>query len=171
MNKSIGDRVRLKRTGLRLSQGELAKRVGVSQTLISKLEKYPNRTTKHIVRLAEALECSPQWLEFGDENEPTVTRSPPPTNKEHKHEVNDQAMVPQFAPGNIVYYKNSKPLPGDFVVVEIDGHVTVRKYRVVNIEDQEEAYLVPENEDFPKTKADKAKLLGVVTQHVIFFGA
>lgn len=67
MAESTGDRVRQRRQQLQLSQEDLANIVGVSQTSIAKLENNPSRKSRHLLQIAEALQCDPKWLESGDE--------------------------------------------------------------------------------------------------------
>ena len=62
---AIEDRVRGRRKELRLSQVELSRRAGLSQTTIADIERGRNRKSRYLLQLAEALECSPEWLESG----------------------------------------------------------------------------------------------------------
>lgn len=172
--ESIGDRIRSRRLELRISQEELAELVGVSQTSISKIESDPTRSTKHVLKFAEVLKCTAEWLQHGDNKEDSELKDKAllsfgKKSKRQKHTVNDQSMVPQFSPGHIVYYQTDiEPSPGDYVVVQIDGRVTIRKYRVVNTgDDSTAAYLIPESEDFPQIKAASADILGVAVEQVI----
>lgn len=67
---ALGERVRERREQLGMTQGELADLVGVKQAAISALEKRDSRSSRQLSKLAEALRCSPEWLESG-EGEPT----------------------------------------------------------------------------------------------------
>jgi transcriptional regulator with XRE-family HTH domain len=60
----IGERVRLRRQELGLSQAALAQRVGVRQATISELESSKQRETSTGLarRLARALRCDVGWL-------------------------------------------------------------------------------------------------------------
>jgi len=61
---TVGDRIRLQRERLGLSQSELAERMGYAgKTSISKAETYgDNVTTTKVKRFAEALHCSWDYL-------------------------------------------------------------------------------------------------------------
>lgn len=61
----IGDRLRQARTLKGWSQQELADRSGVKQGAISKIERGDQDTTAFVVKLASALQVSPEWLESG----------------------------------------------------------------------------------------------------------
>jgi phage repressor protein C with HTH and peptisase S24 domain len=62
---SLGERIRQCREALGISQGELAKRVGIKQQSIGDLESGKTRGTKHLLGIAKALGQSPDWLEKG----------------------------------------------------------------------------------------------------------
>lgn len=63
--EEIGDRIRKRRAELGYSQETLAAMVGVTQGLIGQIENGRNKGSKHIVVLARALQCSPEWLSSG----------------------------------------------------------------------------------------------------------
>lgn len=58
-------RLRQARMDAELTQVELAKAVGTSQDIISKIERGEILNPKSIERLAKALDTSPAWLRFG----------------------------------------------------------------------------------------------------------
>ncbi|MFM8330102.1 MAG: LexA family protein [Candidatus Methylumidiphilus sp.] len=62
---SLAQRLKQAREQARLSQRELAKRSGLSQQLISKLENGLVESTAEVFRLAEALRVEAQWLATG----------------------------------------------------------------------------------------------------------
>lgn len=62
---TIGARVREARTDARMSQEDLARRVGVSQGLIAQIESGTNQGSKHLAALARTLGVSVDWLETG----------------------------------------------------------------------------------------------------------
>jgi len=64
---TIGERVRLRRKELGLSQVELAKMAGVSQATLSELEKGLHKGIRNLATLAEELGVSALWLEKGVE--------------------------------------------------------------------------------------------------------
>ena len=59
-----GDRVRQRREQIGMSQKDLAAKLGMAQTLVSRLERgdNPNPHTELLTRLARALHCSIDWL-------------------------------------------------------------------------------------------------------------
>lgn len=69
---SIATRIKTARTQTGMSQRALAKRSGVSQQLISKLENGAVESTSEIFTLAEALAIDPVWLATGKETLPGV---------------------------------------------------------------------------------------------------
>ena len=71
----IGDRIRIARLNLELSQSALAKRANVSQGTIGQLESGRNQSSAKIVELASALNVSPEWLLYG-KNPPSVFQKP-----------------------------------------------------------------------------------------------
>jgi SOS-response transcriptional repressor LexA len=62
---TFSERVRNRRKELGLSQIELAKKAGLSQTTISDIERGRNDGSRDIVDLARALQCSPEHLVNG----------------------------------------------------------------------------------------------------------
>ncbi len=77
----IADRVKSKRTELGLTQIQLAKQVGISQQSLQKIEDGRTNNPRKLLELANALQCSPEWLQFGittsnDSAESNVTSAP-----------------------------------------------------------------------------------------------
>lgn len=64
---SLAQRIKQSREKADISQRELAKRSGLSQQLISKLENGLVESTTEVFRLAEALRVDPRWLATGKE--------------------------------------------------------------------------------------------------------
>jgi len=62
---SLGQRLKQAREKAQISQRGLAKRSGLSQQLISKLENGLVESTTEVFRLAEALGVDPRWLATG----------------------------------------------------------------------------------------------------------
>jgi SOS-response transcriptional repressor LexA len=62
---SLAQRLKQSREKAQISQRELAKRSGLSQQLISKLENGLVESTTEVFRLAEALRVEPRWLATG----------------------------------------------------------------------------------------------------------
>lgn len=80
-------------------------------------------------------------------------------------EIEGDSMRPLFRPGDrVVVDPDIRPEPGDFVVAEVQGAVTFRKYRA---REDPEFELVPMNDDWPITKSDdeSVKVLGVMVEH------
>ncbi len=63
---SLGIRIRERRKAAGWSQAQLAEVSGISQQMLSKLERGAAFGTTEIVPLARALKVSPQWLETGE---------------------------------------------------------------------------------------------------------
>ncbi|MGH1427492.1 MAG: LexA family protein [Arenicella sp.] len=62
---ALGVNVKKRRLQLGLTQGELAEMIGVSQVAIANLEKRDSRSSRNLVALADALQCSARELESG----------------------------------------------------------------------------------------------------------
>ncbi|MFS1583701.1 MAG: helix-turn-helix domain-containing protein [Candidatus Arsenophonus phytopathogenicus] len=61
--KSIGQRIRLRRKELQLTQKQLGKRVGVSHVAISQWEKEETEPNgDNLLSLADALMCTPEYI-------------------------------------------------------------------------------------------------------------
>ena len=65
---TIGERVKKKRIELNISQASLAELVGMKQQSISDLEAGNIEKTRNIVEIANALNCSVEWLYYGTSN-------------------------------------------------------------------------------------------------------
>lgn len=65
MDETIGDRVRRLRTALGLNQSELAEMIGKAPQRIQSLEAGTIKNPRYLVRLAEVLKVTPQYLETG----------------------------------------------------------------------------------------------------------
>lgn len=62
MSRIRPDRVKERRLELRLSQGDLAKAVGVTQQAIQQIEDGKTARPRKLKELAEALQCTSEWL-------------------------------------------------------------------------------------------------------------
>lgn len=67
MQYGISDRIRIRRIKLGMTQRELAKKVGVSRQTIQAIEYEKSDRTRFLPDIAEALECSVEWLVHGME--------------------------------------------------------------------------------------------------------
>jgi transcriptional regulator with XRE-family HTH domain len=64
---SIGERVKQRRTALKMSQSSVAKAAGgLAYQTIQDLENGPSKSSKHLVAIARALKVDPHWLETGE---------------------------------------------------------------------------------------------------------
>ncbi|MEH6814550.1 MAG: helix-turn-helix domain-containing protein [Motiliproteus sp.] len=70
--EDIGSRLRTRRKELKLTQGELGRKIGVSAAAISQLEKgeSKNPSSQNLLSLAKTLHCSPDWLQTGKDISP-----------------------------------------------------------------------------------------------------
>lgn len=62
---SIGDRVKQVRLERGMRQGELARKVGISQATLSQLESNGSQSTAYVAKLAAVLGVSALWLSDG----------------------------------------------------------------------------------------------------------
>lgn len=62
---TIAERIKQKRKTLKLTQAELANRVGMSQQSLQKIENGVTRHPRKIIELAAKLECTAEWLMYG----------------------------------------------------------------------------------------------------------
>lgn len=62
---TLAERVRSERERRKMSQDELAKAAGISQSTIAQIERGRNKGTKYILSLAKALSVAPEWLGTG----------------------------------------------------------------------------------------------------------
>lgn len=77
--KTLAERIAKRREELGMSQNALAKKTKVSQQSINKIETGQTRNPRHLDKLAEALDVTPQWLLFG-------------THKAHESDVKDSSL-------------------------------------------------------------------------------
>jgi transcriptional regulator with XRE-family HTH domain len=77
-NETFGTRLLRRRKELKLSQAALGKLVQVAHVTISQWERDETQPAgKRLFALSKALQCSPAWLMFGDEDkEPTEPVQP-----------------------------------------------------------------------------------------------
>jgi len=62
---SIGSRIREARKARKMTQGQLAKKVGMSQGSLSELETGESAGTTNLAAIAHALQADAYWLETG----------------------------------------------------------------------------------------------------------
>jgi transcriptional regulator with XRE-family HTH domain len=73
---TVGERIKIARESVKMSQDELAKRLGYKdRSSISKIEKAPDDNIAMVLvrKIADILNCSPMYLMGWDEQEKTAT--------------------------------------------------------------------------------------------------
>jgi SOS-response transcriptional repressor LexA len=65
---NLQERLRARRKELKLTQAQLAKRAGVSQTTIADIERGRNKGSAELATIAHALQTDAYWLTTGKEN-------------------------------------------------------------------------------------------------------
>lgn len=78
---TIGERIEERTAALGISQSELARRVGLSQSTINALIKGTSRSSSHLHKIARVLNTSADYL-AGEIDDPTSTASPTPTREQ-----------------------------------------------------------------------------------------
>ncbi|WP_431644620.1 helix-turn-helix domain-containing protein [Enterobacter asburiae] len=64
--ETISQRIKQKREEMNLSQDQLAKLAGMRQQSLQAIESGATKRPRYLVELANALNCKPEWLLFGD---------------------------------------------------------------------------------------------------------
>jgi len=62
---TLQKRLKAARLNAGLSQGDVARRAGISQPTYSDLERIEGKGTKHLVKIAKVLGVRPEWLASG----------------------------------------------------------------------------------------------------------
>lgn len=94
---TVGQRIDERLRKLKLSQSELARRVGISQPTINALIHGDNATSKHLHRIAAELATSPAWLAGETDDDAPVAVAP--SAIEALTEKLDLAIVPELEIG------------------------------------------------------------------------
>lgn len=80
-NNSAGERIKLRRKELKLTQQELSRSVGVSHVAISQWERGETEPSgENLLALAKALRCQPGYLVYGsveDDSQEIISRKTP----------------------------------------------------------------------------------------------
>lgn len=63
--QSIGERIKQRRKELKWGQADLARKIGMSQSTLSKLEANPTTRTREVAKIAALLGVSALWLAEG----------------------------------------------------------------------------------------------------------
>ncbi|CAI1055289.1 transcriptional repressor DicA [Serratia ficaria] len=89
--KLPGERIRARRKELKLTQRALAKIVPVSHVTVSQWETGDSEPGgKNLFALSKALQCSPTWILYGDDNhQPGEPEALPPQLDEREKELLD----------------------------------------------------------------------------------
>ncbi|HFZ1921695.1 TPA: helix-turn-helix domain-containing protein [Serratia marcescens] len=89
--KLPGERIRARRKELKLTQRALAKIVPVSHVTVSQWETGDSEPGgKNLFALSKALQCSPTWILYGDDNQqPGEPEELPPQLDEREKELLD----------------------------------------------------------------------------------
>lgn len=106
---TLGQRIRQRRKQIGLSQKGLSKSAGVSESSISLWESdntAPRGANLH--KLASALQCSPTWILFGDEDK--TPEAPRPTDTSAKLKEDEQELLRLY-----------RALPESEQVAQIEG--------------------------------------------------
>ena len=62
---TCGERIKVSRQRLSLTQAELAKTCGLSQSTIGNLESGIRKSPRHVLVIAKALNVDAMWLHYG----------------------------------------------------------------------------------------------------------
>lgn len=183
---NLGDRLTAIRKKRGLTQLELAKKAGLSQPAIFKIEKGVSRGTVYIVSIAKALNVSPEYLLFGnDENKlddeknyfsvrteiPLITWEKILENNYKRFLLkieNDSMTSPlaaqtTFRKGDIItVYRALQWKRGDFVIAKLPNNTIIFRQYVIEGGQQ---FLRPLNHQYPMIVLDsKIQIVGVVIE-------
>ena len=94
---TMANRINQKMKKLELTQEALANKVGISQTMISKLLRGESKSSKHLVKVAQALGVTAEWLEFGTESSGSKLKLVDDTEKESEPFPTEKyALIPRY---------------------------------------------------------------------------
>lgn len=77
----IGKRIKERRKELKLTQVQLSEMVGIAQQSLQKIENGTTKSPRNIQALADALDCAPEFLQFGIGGGENSNVAPGPTLK------------------------------------------------------------------------------------------
>jgi len=63
--QTISERLKQKRSELKMTQSELALKAGVKQQSIQQIEAGVTKRPRFLLEIANALQCDPVWLQHG----------------------------------------------------------------------------------------------------------
>lgn len=90
------DRLRELLAARQMSQGELARRIGISQQTISRLASGERYGSRHLHRIARELGTTPAYLE-GEIDDPDEGAAPPPSAPRFRHVMMPVALPSEAA--------------------------------------------------------------------------
>jgi len=65
---SISSRLKARRLELGFTQQQLASKCGIKQQTVQRIEGGTSNRPRHLIEIADALDCSPQWLLKGGDD-------------------------------------------------------------------------------------------------------
>lgn len=114
-NTTISDRIKEARIKAGYSQQQLAKLINVSKQAISSFERFPDRVPRNIKVLAEALGVTPQYLQYGSDDE----------IKEDFIKSLQAARIVKESQIPLLHYKDLEPLTTPATPLNIDDILTM----------------------------------------------
>lgn len=109
--ESLGTRIRHAREKAKLSQAQLAERVGIKQPSVQAIETGKAAGTKHLMKLSEVLGVTPEWLSYGKDSTADRTKLPEKNlqpegltsrNLDDATNVSDWSPLPRVDRGNLI---------------------------------------------------------------------
>lgn len=127
---NTGERIKLVREEMELTQKELAKLSGVSQTTIADLERGRNHGSAHIAKIAKALNVNPIWLTDGSGKREIGQIIP--IGKTFSKEKRDGIIIEQYdaagAMGNGLILKDQAGVISEWQVSEEWVRLNIKNY-------------------------------------------
>lgn len=119
------DRIKTARKHAKLTQVQLAERVGIDQSVISSLERGKHRGSTHTLAIAYALDVSPRWLTTGEGD--MAERSQAATRQKDELVFHETEFVDGDAPLGadeieIPYFREVEMAAGDGRTQVIENH-------------------------------------------------
>ncbi|WP_392421355.1 helix-turn-helix domain-containing protein [Edwardsiella piscicida] len=68
-NKTLSQRMKLRRAELGLTQAEVAAKSGITQQSYQQIESGETKRPRNLLEIAEVLKCAASWLMFGDKKQ------------------------------------------------------------------------------------------------------
>lgn len=177
MADNLGERIKLVRKKAGITQGELARRLGIAYPTLNKYERGHRKPDSSILqKIVHALECDPGWLltgeGYGNESgPPQITRTPvfckapedfPKQVSEEACDyislpdvpaeacafiVNDDSMSPAIYSGDYAIFVHGETITGSDVIV-VNDEWGKSILRRYHIKDRK-TFLVSENPEYP----------------------